>query len=69
MAKAKKKEPSAAAKARQLARIDAKEEAKQLQKIKDQAYLKGMRAAARFKAKQEGLAAGMKAEKKRRNRP
>ena len=66
MAKAKKKEPSAAAKARQLARIDAKEEAQQLAKIREQAYKRGMRAAARFQAKQEGIAAGMRSEKKKR---
>ena len=66
MAKNRKPIQSPEAKVRQLARIDAKEEAQQLAKIREQAYKRGMRAAARFQAKQEGIAAGMKAEKKKR---
>ena len=66
MAKNRKPTQSPEAKARQLARIEAKEEAQQLAKIREQAYKRGMRAAARFQAKQDGLAAGMRAEKKRR---
>lgn len=62
----RKPAPSPEAKARKLKAINAREEAAQLQKIRDEAYSRGMRAAARFKAKQEGLAAGMKAEQKKR---
>ena len=62
----KKKAPSPAAQKRKQSAIDAKEQAVKLQKIYDSAFAKGERAAARAIAKQEGIAAGMKAGLKKK---
>ena len=64
MAKAKKA-PSPAAEAKKQKRLDAQLEAQKLQKIREAAFKKGQRMAARQMAKREGFAAGMKAETKK----
>ena len=64
MAKAKKA-PSPAAEAKKQKREEAKYEAEKLQKIRDAAFAKGQRMAARQLAKQQGFAAGMKAEQQK----
>ena len=62
----KVKPPSPEAKAKEMAQMRAKAEAKELEKIRKNAFDKGRRFAARMKAREEGFAAGMRAEQKKR---
>ena len=60
------KQPSPEAKARQLAKIEAKLEAEKLEKIRDNAFMKAQRAAIRAQARVDGFKAGLKKQGKKR---